>query len=65
MLRKIIIVIIAITFLTMILDNIVITMIFQLYVDLYLLIAMIIFSRNCLSIGMVILKRGAKQSKIQ
>ena len=43
MLRKIIIVIIAITFLTMILDNIVITMIFQLYVDLYLLIAMIIF----------------------
>ena len=41
--RNIISVIIAITFLTLILDNIVITMIFQLYVDLYLLIAMILF----------------------
>ena len=41
--RNIISVMIAITVLTLILDNIVITMIFQLYVDLYLLMAMIIF----------------------
>ena len=42
-LRKILIVIIAITFLTMILDHIVITMILQLYVDMFMLIAMRIF----------------------